>query len=637
MIDRINLSYVKFHTKNIVNKALSLINSFDVQSKDYNLDSIMEFNNAAAIYKKSKHKEFDYKINSIGKYTNQVFKEMISNGIEEKYLSVTNRNRYEFWFYLNRYINNDNTINKDYFYVFIKENIISLHHLLSHKNIVNLYGDQLVSHMLNNSLESGDILIDYYELKNNSRRNVYIPKSLKKKDKESIIQGYVNQATKYQYSYLCILSKMLNDDLYINDETRLQAKRKSKEFEKDIFNENSAFKSGINVAIKKQKETVISSEKDSIISYSYNQDWIDNNLDYNTLLNNLIYVFEHVDDNYRFTIVSNYVDLGVFERTMGVHSKKEFESGIVFNTKNMKAMLDISVYYDHLSSKEIYLEKVFKWFFEEYLEEELNVEGFILNIPSEDSSYLEKCRHLLPELEHILFQYNSYVSKGYVDAELIELSHNELKFEDAKTLIENKYYYPKGGDYIKLTYLMFSDQSPLAYIKNIEGDSLCELLLKNKLSINDIQEYNDERFKWLIDIGFVGLTPEGVLYLDKVDQLLVLKELYQNEVIDYHNLSELKAHALDELQKKGYIECKSSLLSSKECDVLDFYLNRRKFDNGFNIRNNYLHGNTPRKKDVEYHKYNYALILLFIALIIIKINDELCYVDDMKKSKRELN
>ena len=63
-----------------------------------------------------------------------------------------------------------------------------------------------------------------------------------------------------------------------------------------------------------QKEPVIVEYKNSILSCTISEKWIEENLDYPTLLNNFIYIFSLVDMQMRVANVSKPNQTGVFER-----------------------------------------------------------------------------------------------------------------------------------------------------------------------------------------------------------------------------------------------------------------------------------------------------------------------------------
>ncbi|MNN70551.1 hypothetical protein D3C81_1864100 [compost metagenome] len=77
----------------------------------------------------------------------------------------------------------------------------------------------------------------------------------------------------------------------------------------------------------------------------------------------------------------------------------------------------------------------------------------------------------------------------------------------------------------------------------------------------------------------------------------------------------------------------SSLFSKNEQDYFNYYLNKSEFTNGLNLRNDYLHGTNPI--DEKQHKIDYFKILKVIVLIVIKINDDLCIKEDIRRNPQE--
>lgn len=124
------------------------------------------------------------------------------------------------------------------------------------------------------------------------------------------------------------------------------------------------------------------------------------------------------------------------------------------------------------------MENIYKWFFEKYLKDEFSIDGFRMNIPSANTSYLEKCRMMLSEMDGILKQYNLYVEDGYVNQELFQMSSSHMKFSDCKSAVEEKYVYGMGDNFRIACHHMFSTQSHITYIERIKNsyDSFYELL-----------------------------------------------------------------------------------------------------------------------------------------------------------------
>ena len=72
----------------------------------------------------------------------------------------------------------------------------------------------------------------------------------------------------------------------------------------------------------------------------------------------------------------------------------------------------------------------------------------------------------------------------------------------------------------------------------------------------------------------------------------------------------------------------NTLFSKNEYDYLNFYLNS-KFSNGLELRNKYAHG--THSTDGSQHFNDYFKFLEILVLIIIKINEEFCLYDNLKK------
>lgn len=59
-----------------------------------------------------------------------------------------------------------------------------------------------------------------------------------------------------------------------------------------------------------------------------------------------------------------------------------------------------------------------------------------------------------------------------------------------------------------------------------------------------------------------------------------------------------------------------------EAQYYNYWLNRAEFNNGWDLRNKYIHGIQQTTDDDDEHKRNYLLFLRLFVLLVIKINDE---------------
>ena len=148
------------------------------------------------------------------------------------------------------------------------------------------------------------------------------------------------------------------------------------------------------------------------------------------------------------------------------------------------------------------------------------------------------------------------------------------------------------------------------------------LIIKEKLLISDFKEYQLQRMQWLFDNNIISEDVSGYLKFIDLNLIYVLKELYYNDVISYWHYPEEIKKVIEQLEEKNHVCFESTLLSRNEQDYFDYYLNKTKFTNGYDIRNKYLHG--TNSNDEKQYESDYYRILKLIVIIIIKINDDLC-------------
>ena len=85
------------------------------------------------------------------------------------------------------------------------------------------------------------------------------------------------------------------------------------------------------------------------------------------------------------------------------------------------------------------------------------------------------------------------------------------------------------------------------------------------------------------------------------------------------------------MEASGLVRVTDTFLSELEIDYFDYFLNNASFVNGYMMRNKYIHGTQYVIKDENYHKGNYFVLLRLFTLLAIKLNDEFCLVDEIRK------
>jgi hypothetical protein len=365
------------------------------------------------------------------------------------------------------------------------------------------------------------------------------------------------------------------------------------------------------------------------IQFSYNQCWLEENLDYPTILNNFIYLFEYVDRRGQSTFPAYRNDASVFERCTASQETRIYPDLSGFLIKNQLHLAEMKVYIEFLKGKNIYIEDVLEWFFQDYLKDEFGVDGFIFRAPSRENRNEEKCQYLLMEIEAVLKQFNLYTQEGKIDHELISLSSKSTPLSDIGSLIHRKYMYPRNDNTvaIKAMNILSSEQSPYMYVHNSydeEISSFYDLLLSKEVRRSDYDDYPP--YQQDIDL----LIENHVLYRDVNERLKpdpdmanILFYLYQYDSVCLYYLfydRERLLNAKSKYELDKYFVSEEKLLTKKEAEYLNYILNKSEFSNGLDLRNKYMHGSFQR--DEKQAENDYLIALEIAVMIAIKINEE---------------
>lgn len=494
------------------------------------------------------------------------------------------------------------------------------------KNLVECYKEELRTYLLAYDDSAELFLMQYVELKENWRQHYYFPTSLTENDKEIILLNYIDSLSN-NVNYLKLIYESQNDsELKISDKLKLKARRKYNEKVKEFFSNGVEISYGAKVSfsqiqMEEKKIDFINHE----IHASYSSLWIKQNLDYPTLLNNFIYLFEFTDLQFRFQHINKSVHMGIFEKFMRVKGKKEYSTGTAFNQINGLAILQMIGYYAELKRNDIQFELVIKWFFEKYLKDEFGVDGFYISLPSEKSTYLEKCRMIVSELDSVLKQFKMFVDDKEIDHELLQLSSEHMFLKDIPSLLEQKYIYPIGAEFEKVSYCLFSDQSMLHYLAKLDTQhsAFYKLLQRENVRVEDFECYQKQDIEWLVGLGYIYVNKQGFLKCN-IEKVKIVKELYDNEVLCRYYMKQYD-DIIMELDERRVISYGASLLSIPEQNYLNYLLNKSEFSNGIDLRNKYVHG--TQSMDEEVHEQDYFTLLRILILVIIKINEEFCLAD----------
>lgn len=638
---------IKFYSKEDnasgynLKKAEIIIDNFDINKTYTDINEIIELYNICLyieneMFLNSWDDNYKKKVKCTIKQMKSIVYKWFNSNINNKtiileYQKIDSNYKTDFFKILNDCLNNIN-IDRNIFQNLLNTCTFHIYDILQHKKIVNKYEDEIKDYMIKDIENSTRTFVDVYLIKD-SKKKFYLPNSLSKVDKENIVISYVN-SEKPNINYLRLLINTPDTkEFSLGARTKLKIKNEIKKQENELFTKNS--NSSLSTEFLVQIVPNLGTSKKEIFTnrkwdLSYDLNWIEENKDFPTLLNNYIYLFDYVDKQMRWSNVSKKRNLGLVDGFLTMHAKDDYIEGFAFQSMNCIADMQQHAYYDVLNKKGIRLEEIIEWFFNTYLKEEFKIDDYKASVPSKDSTYLEKCRFILPEMEGALKKYNFFVEDGYINHELVDMSSTPIPFDNIKSLIKNKYVYPNNDndDYILITFALFSDQCMLSYVERIgeKYNTFFELLKKEKITLEDINEYDKSLFDKLLNYNLIYIDNNGIIKFKDIKSILILNDIYNNEVISFWKIPSDYRKTINYLESKGLVKFDSTLLSKPEADYLNFYLNRKKFINSLDLRNKYDHG-TKSSGDEKEHHTNYMIILRLFILVIIKINDDLCIYD----------
>lgn len=513
------------------------------------------------------------------------------------------------------------------FKLFLSRFNINLKTVLKFKKIVETYDSVVRDELLIQSSNAATIISLLI-----SSDDGYLPKSLTEMDIVAIINSYIESDD----ANLNILRKIVNFPPMkgkgnIPDKIRLLATKKVKEQEDAFFKNGSGIKSGISIYyLDDLSEDLVFKNVDMETEIKIRKSWITDNLDNPTLWNNFIYLFGFVDNTMRIALCSMKIESSAMEFFMSDNSNHLYPISISFKYKEKLSDLELISYSEVLNVYNFRLVDMIKWFFCDYLKLEFNISNFAIKMPREETSYLEKCRAILPEMDRVLKQYNLLVEEGEIDQELIQISNSSIKYKDYKTFNDRKYVYPIGDWYRTTTFLLFSDQSSIFYLGDTEEkyENFFDLINSENLVLTDFEEYQIQEIEWLFTNDIICYDMDGFIKFKDSIMIFILRELFYKEFLNYWRYPKEIRDVIDFLHDIQVTEFGNSLFSKQEQDYLNFNMNKSDFTNGLNLRNDYLHG--TNSMDEKQNKMDYYKIMKIFVLIVIKINDDLCIKEDYK-------
>lgn len=505
---------------------------------------------------------------------------------------------------------------------YIVNNNISNKLLLSCKNIVGYYDDKLFNHIIKSN-ELSEILIEqYYFNKNYKEKNSIdysFPKKLTKHTIEKILLDYLN-VTKEKFhdekgnikdtsilnyspinmDYVRIIAGAKTESTGLNKEIVLEAKKLCNDYPK-----------------KNEYVTLKKSHKGNFL--------ID--LKSKSLELDLINAFKSILGQLNKFNCCSYIDHKKYNNI----DKRRMRQKFSFNYSNftyMASHVDTEVFYEQLLKNNINIESIFEWFYNCYILEKYSFDGFVVNLESENNSYLNKCKILVSEIESILNQYKCLVKYGSIERAYFETDYDKFLNENYPSFINNKYYYCLSDDIKNEIQLLFDNTGCLSSECLIDGTSSYISLydsfnISDSINLNNYKDdYKIELLKWLENRELLFIKDNSVSI--NTNRASVLNKFNSLGFVTFDNVDGNDLFVIDKMIKTNDIESESCLFSRSELNYLRYILISY-YSNSLEIRNKYCHGRYSLEE--WQHYFNYIEIIKIFGFITLKIKAELDYVN----------
>ena len=518
----------------------------------------------------------------------------------------------------------------------LTENINYLREVLKCQGIVEKF-KSLIREILLNTVNGAHIILDKYVAKRDLYLDaeLYLPSNLTLEDKERIIINYLDSDNPNP-NYVKLVTQIRDDknQIVISTKTRLKAEKLNDKLKKELLNDPNTTTVHWSVGVKFVDEEgrppiELCIDENGNPTYIYSIPYIRNQENV-CRIGNCISMFRWTNQHFLLNLINKRTEVSTLETVLMDIGRNSYPTHIGFNKKNNLALYQVYAYNKALTQMlNSSFEAEMKMFYEDHFRTQYGYRGLPISIPSTDDSVLNKCRILCPELDYIVKQYNTFVEEGKVDSDYIRLS-KPLKVEDSKSLLTNKYYQIVEGNkdiWNVLWGLFGSGNSILSHVKPFENKnyhSLIDLLEHEKnVSYANYHAFQKPHLDFLIQQQLIGVDNDGFLFIVSKVKIEVLRCLWEYNVCSYWHYDKNGRHALDEMLEKGWLMQDDHLLSKPERDYFSYYLDNRAFANSLAYRNHYLHGSTPPVDDENAHLIAYHTILRLLAILILKIEDDL--------------
>ncbi|MBO0477535.1 hypothetical protein DOK76_10650, partial [Vagococcus sp. DIV0080] len=472
-----------------------------------------------------------------------------------------------------------------------------------------------------------ELLIDKYDSVENP--NFYLPNNISQEEINKWAEKYCDLKDA-KLKHLEKISKWsLHHEVKLDSTVKLKAKKAHEDMIEEVFKDNKGIGWGVGVILKNGLSNNFEfdeSNKTKMVVI-FNKDWLDDNQDYPTILNNFIHFFELFNSKLQFSMIESPYEQGNLTDLFRTKSKYYYKQSYTADLGINFHKLTFLSYYEYLDSKKIDLEKVFSYYYNNLLDEDYGFSEFFFNPSSKGNTYYERCKILIPEMDSLLKQFDFLQRYGKIDLELFELESQNTSYRDIKSLENKKFIYINSSETIKMCSLFFNSQSLLSFPEHKKNKNSFYEYLISGIKIEDFYPYQKDMLKLLIEQEILGISDENNLFIVNRKLIELYWLLWDKGYVSILSVPEDMKKIIESEIFKGNLKTESTLFSEQESDYISFVMDNKKFSNGLFIRNKITHGSFANKQECEYKNY-YLELLLVLLLYTVRINEELDYFEE---------
>ncbi|WP_207427079.1 hypothetical protein [Pedobacter sp. SYSU D00535] len=492
-----------------------------------------------------------------------------------------------------------------------------IRYVLKFKPIVEHYNSEIRLFLLSYS-ESAELLLSQFEEKRLSDADQYIfPKSLSDVDKHLIITSYID-SLEPNLNYIELVKN--SKHLKLPPKILLKAKQKAKALQEKYFSEENSTKISVAAGLDlSQVEPVRFERRGTDTNVIYGGIYLDALASDMEFINVFHQLFAYTDTEGFITLINKDSEMDGLEKVF-MCSKNEYNNGIAFSHKNLLSLAQLGIISHYLSRKQRKIEEVIQRFIEQFADN-VKITGLVFHMPQSEASPSDKIRLLAPEMEYLLKQYKNYVTDGEIDHELLQIDSTPLFYSEIPSLVDKKYVYSSHQTILKLQQYFFASHGILeSRRRQKKHKNLFEVLISERVLQTDLEDYQLSYLNQLVQEGFLTVNETGEYKMANMVSIFIAGKLREYGSMSYWHYPLSIRMQMDKLIADGILETTSKLFTQQEVSYFNYYLNKKEFSNGLDLRNKYLHGSNSRTS--EQQEMDYLYFLRTLVLVLLKLNDD---------------